>query len=702
MMNHSTHVRRGSLLPVLAVVCILVLSACSNAAPAPTALPASPLPAREYWPTAGWRSDAASSHGLDETVLAGLRAQIEQELPFLDSLLIVKNGYLVYEAYFNGYDADRLHQLASVTKSFTSALYGLAQAEGAISDLDATLGDELRQHFAGLLRRDQHNISLRHLLQMRSGLAFDEAALYEDSTSLFITQGFDAALAAFTQRDLTRYALEHPMAYRPGEAWSYSTVDSQLLSAAFSALTDQSLEAYAGQRLFPALGINDWNWPADANGVTLGGVGLELTPRDMAKLGFLYLNRGVWDGRELLRPEWVRLSIAPQDHGVHAGDGRTLPIEWYGMQWWTWKPELFGGQRAIAAQGYGGQHVVLLPDLDMIVVTTAEPAVAPDVAEAQGSQIYDLVKYDVLPAVSEGSTADPFWAVPDAPPPPAHALFMVDANGRGRREVLADPAVSFWGPAWSPDGTQVVFSKAIPVVVSPGSNVSELVIANSDGTNLRRLTNNGRNNYLPAWSPDGRQIAYISGGRRGFDSHEIYVINADGSGDTPLTDNDAQEYGVAWSPDGQTIAFGTNREGAWRIYTMQPDGSQQRSLPTPAEGNSPTWSPDGRRIAFMSERNGTADIFVMDADGGNQQLLAGGEAWEYLPVWSPSGSRIAFASTRDGAAAIYTMSADGSDVRRVSGRGLAADVASWSPDGSRMLFHGLETRKPGLLGWLDR
>jgi len=692
--------RPKRLLSTLLIVGVL-LAACAGAQPTPTDAPFFPPPTRDYWPTDGWRSDAPANHGLDEAALAGLRAQIEQEMPFLDSLLLVKDGYLVYEEYFNGYDADRLHQVASVTKSFTSALVGMAQAEGAITDLDATLGGELRGHFGGALQRDQRNISLRHLLQMRSGLAFDEGVLYEEASALWATEGFSATLATYTQRDLTSFGLGHSMAYRPGEAWSYSTVDSQLLSAAFGALTGQSLEDFASQRLFPGLGIDDWNWPADAQGVSLGGMGLELTPRDMAKLGFLYLNRGTWDGQELLSPDWVRLSTTPQGSGVNAWSGQMLPIEWYGMQWWTWKPELFGGQRAIAAQGYGGQHVILLPDLDMIVVMTAKPDVDPDAADAHANQGYDLVKYSILPAVTDQPVADPFWAAPDAPPPPADALYTVDADGRGRRALLADPQAQLWGPAWSPDGSQAVFSKSVPAVVSPGSNPAELYIANSDGANLRQLTDNGRSNYLPAWSPDGRQIAYVSGGRGGFDSHEIYVINADGSGDTNLTANDAQEYGVAWSPDGSKLAFGSKRDGEMGIYTMNPDGSEQQPLPIPAAGQAPWWSPDGRQIVYTQESEGNSDIYVMDADGGNQRLLIGGPEWEYLASWSPDGQRIAFTSQRDGEAAIYVANADGSDVKRVSGRNVTAAVGRWLPDGTQLVFNGAEQRAGGLLGLFD-
>jgi CubicO group peptidase (beta-lactamase class C family) len=669
----------------------MLLAACGGGQPATPAVPASPAPVRDYWPTDGWRSDSPANRGLDEAALAGLRAQIEQELPFLDSLLLVKDGYLVYEEYFNGYDAARLHQLASVTKSITSALVGMAQAEGRIPDLDITLGGELRESFGGMVQRDQRGISLRHLLQMRSGLAFDESAFVFDTLSSVGTAGYEGAAAAFAQRDVTAEALGHSMAYRPGEAWSYSTFDSQLLSAAFSALTGQPLADYAAQGLFPALGIAEWRWPADAKGVNLGGVGLEMTPRDMAKLGFLYLNRGVWDGQQFLTPDWVWLSTMPQGSGVYPATGQTIPIEWYGMQWWTWKPELFAGQRAIAAQGHGGQHVILLPDLDMIVVTTADPLVPFDVSEDQMDQIYDLVKHSVLPAVTGQPVSDPFWAMAAAEPIPAGALYVAGADGRGRRAIVQEAPYAPWGPAWSPDGRYVVFSRGVWGPEQPGRAVAELYIADADGGNLRQLTRNGRSNFLPAWSPDGSKIAYISGGS-GWETHEIYVINADGSGDTNLTVNAAQEYGVAWSRDGSKLAFGSKRDGEMRVYTMNPDGSQQQSLPIPAAGQAPSWSPDGRQIVYTVQSDDNSDIYLMDADGGNQRLLVGGPAWEYLASWSPDGQRIVFTSHRDGAAAIYVANADGSDVKRVSGRDLTADVARWSPDGTQLVFNGMPQR----------
>ncbi len=382
------------LLSTLLIVGAL-LAACTGAQPTPTSAPASPPPARDYWPTDGWRSDAPANRGLDEASLAGLRAQIEQELPFLDSLLIVKDGYLVYEEYFNGYDADRLHPVHSVTKSVMSALFGIAQADGSIPDLDAKLSDALPDYFTGGQHDDKQDITLRHLLQMRSGIQFDEGAHNDE----LVARGVDAA-QFFLGQDLTEYALDYPVAHAPGEAWNYSTLDSQLLSATFNGLTGQSLADYAAERLFAAIGVGETVWSSDANGVSIGGNTLQLTPRDMAKFGYLYLNSGQWDGQQVIPQDWVSLSTSAQgDRALYVPSGETLPIDFYGYHWWTWKPDWFHGYASVHARGYGGQWINIFPDLDLVIVSTANSEVDGAGDDAQEAAIHAMIRDQLLPAL---------------------------------------------------------------------------------------------------------------------------------------------------------------------------------------------------------------------------------------------------------------------------------------------------------------
>ena len=624
---------------------------------------------------------------MDPVLPAALNETIGRDLPFLNSLLIVKDGYLVHEAYYNDYGPEDLYTQNSVTKSVVSALYGMAMADGTIPSLEIKLADALPANFGNGARRDLAGITLGDLLRMRSGIAFEEDQLESDLFAVAQEGGFDAGIAFFTERDIADYVLQSGVAHPPGEAWSYSSGDTNLLSAAFSALAGRSLEEYAGEKLFPALGITNWDWIEDTHGVNIGGIGLQLTPRDMAKFGYLFLNRGMWDRQQVISSEWVYTSTHPQSEGLFTGNGQTMPIDWYGMQWWNWKPDVFAGQRAIVAQGYAGQLVILLPDLDMIVVTTADTLVPPDMSERQMALIYDLVMDVILPAAGSPAATDPFWAIPEVELPPPTTLYTVGADGSGQAPVMDDPGYAHWGPAWSPDGREIVFTRSRHVgPVAPGSPAGELFIVNVDGTNLRQLTTNGRNNYLPAWSPNGRRIAYISS-RTGWDSHEVFVINADGSGETNLTNNDVQEYGIAWSPDGRQIAFGTKLDGDMQIYTMNPDGTDQRPLPTPAAGLAPSWSPNGTQIVFASERSGNSDIYVMDANGGNQRALVTGDAWDYLPFWSPDGTEIAFTSTRGGNRAIYLIPAGGGDPRPLSSSNLNADLSTWSPDGTKLVFH---------------
>ena len=231
-------------------------------------------------------------------------------------------------------------------------------------------------------------------------------------------------------------------------------------------------------------------------------------------------------------------------------------------------------------------------------------------------------------------------------------------------------------PAWSPDGRRIAFG-------SGRDGNREIYVMNADGSGVTRLTYNDAIDSGPAWSPDGRRIAFAST-RDG--SFEVYVMNADGSGVTRLTDNDAFDWYPAWSPDGRHIAFDSDRDGNWEIYVMNADGSGVTRLTyNGAADFSPAWSPDGRRVAFASYRDGKSEIYVMDASGVTR--LTDNDVPDVSPTWSPDGRRIAFSSERDGNPEIYVMNADGSGVTRLTYNGARDFVTSWSPDGRRIAFY---------------
>lgn len=311
-------------------VCLLfLLVACSSLT--------SNVPSPDYWPSERWRTEAPAEHDFDRSKLARIEEIIQRDLPFLDGLLIIRDGYIVHERYFNGYEATTLHDVASVAKSWTSALVGMARAKGKLSNLDAKLPDLLPGYFSGEKHADKREITLRNLLMMRSGIAWDEELL---DTGVY---GGEELLAG----DLTAIALTFPMAHPPGTAWNYSTLDVQLISAIFEYAMGQSLEGFAEQNLFSPLGITSYEWLEDGTGTTVGGQNLSMTPRDMAKLGLLYLHGGEWAGEQLIPEDWVQLSLSSQNsEAFYTPTGQSEIIEWYGYLWWTWKPAWFFGYRA--------------------------------------------------------------------------------------------------------------------------------------------------------------------------------------------------------------------------------------------------------------------------------------------------------------------------------------------------------------------
>jgi Tol biopolymer transport system component len=214
----------------------------------------------------------------------------------------------------------------------------------------------------------------------------------------------------------------------------------------------------------------------------------------------------------------------------------------------------------------------------------------------------------------------------------------------------------------------------------------EIYIMNPDGTDQRRLTHEKSADAAPNLSPDGSQIAFMSeraGGR------EIFIMNVDGTNPRQLTHSSKQGLGgiaPAWSPDGKRIAFRTGMP-PFVLYVINVDGTGLRKISDRGTA-APAWSPDGQKLVFQSRRTGNTEIFVMDSDGGNVKQLTFNASEDRAPAWSPDGKRIAFDSDRDGESGIYVMNADGSDQHRITSHSGGAEAhPSWSPDGKQITFH---------------
>jgi CubicO group peptidase (beta-lactamase class C family) len=275
---------------------------------------------------------------MDSEQLAETMDYLQKQNSFtIHSLLIIRNGYIVTDAYFYPFAQDSLHDLASATKSFTSSLIGIAIDKGYIEGVEQPVLDFFPERTVANLDANKAAMTVEDLLAMRSGFKC-------------INQPTEVTLSEmWASPDWSQFTLDLPMAAEPGARYVYCSPNVHLLSVIIQETTRMSALAFAQEHLFGPLGVSDVIWPSDPQGNNWGWGDLKLAPHDMAKLGYLFLNKGLWDGQQVVSAAWVKAATSGGS---------------YGYLWWL-KPS-----GTYFATGRGGQEIWVLPDRDMVVVMT--------------------------------------------------------------------------------------------------------------------------------------------------------------------------------------------------------------------------------------------------------------------------------------------------------------------------------------------
>ncbi len=297
----------------------------------------------------GWAVSSPAAEGFDDAGLAQAIDLFYSETDYLNavSLLVARNGKLVVEAYSRSQSQrDRKRHIQSAAKSMTSLVFGIARDQGYFPDLDRTLYSIMPEKFDADDRKRE--ITLRHLLTMKSGIAF-----YNDD--------FSDIMLIDKPRDQARYILARPLYNVPGLEFRYRDADPQLVSSAVERVAGKTLEAIAREHVFSPLGIENYYWEANVDGTSLGAYGLVMRPRDLAKIGQLVLDRGRWNDEQLISEEWIDLSTSTQSETDDDAFG-------YGYYWWI-VPEIGG----FTAWGRGGNFVLVVPGDGLVVTMTSLP-----------------------------------------------------------------------------------------------------------------------------------------------------------------------------------------------------------------------------------------------------------------------------------------------------------------------------------------
>jgi CubicO group peptidase (beta-lactamase class C family) len=349
--SHFPANHRASLLIVSAILILSLLAGCGGPS-------AADLAAVDYTPLPGddWEVSTPEAQGLDPDLVAELYLNAA-EVETIRSLLVIKDGTLIAEGYFHGGSVDHKERIQSVTKSYTSALVGIALEQGCLSSVDQKMMDFFPELADQITDPRKNQITIQQMLQHRAGYPWEESTpeLFE-----MLYHGFRPSLLA-----------DVPLVRDPGTGVEYSNLTSHLIGVIVARACDTDLLSFANEHLFGPLDVEPGKWIQDWEGYYNGHADLYMAARDMAKFGQMYLDDGVYHGNQVIPAEWVHDSL--QTYSEDAWPyriGRNVNDMGYGYQWWSVRA---GKHRYNLAWGHGGQQIAVLEDLDMVVVVTADP-----------------------------------------------------------------------------------------------------------------------------------------------------------------------------------------------------------------------------------------------------------------------------------------------------------------------------------------
>lgn len=312
---------------------LLLLNSCSD-----NGVSFEEVPTDNFWETA-----TPASQQMDEEKIKELESSL-QEAPGLYSFLVIRNGKIVSETYRNGASRNVLLHLRSVTKAVTGLLTAKLLYDGPLENTDQSIGEffpEIPEN------SDWQNVKVHHLLNMVSGMNWQEEQdleLYENN--------LDDPLSFIFSRDII---------HTPGTYYEYNSTSAHLLSYILHRSVNASPGEFAQSAIWEPLGVNGSNWETDGNGIERGGAGLELTARDLAKIGLLFLQKGQWENQQMISEDWVEQTW----NEPLSVEG--LPFDWKRRNfWWT---RTMNDITLHFADGYGGQVLLVAPEFDLIVVT---------------------------------------------------------------------------------------------------------------------------------------------------------------------------------------------------------------------------------------------------------------------------------------------------------------------------------------------